>query len=67
MSCRFELSKPGCAAGAFTTAIRHKGRLLWDTSAHLFTKTYYAALLLMPLEFARGLRIVFGALAWTAE
>ncbi|KAI7839606.1 hypothetical protein COHA_006673 [Chlorella ohadii] len=57
---RAALWQPGVVLGGFRPLIEYEGRPLRFFSANNTLKSYYLPLLLRPLSFLRGLRILFG-------
>ena len=48
------------ACGGFISVMAGEHQTRWSTTFHNAVKTYYAALIFRPLQFARGLRVLFG-------
>ena len=54
------LFNPKIACGGFISIMAGATQTRWSTSLHNALKTYYAPLLFRPLQFFRGLRVLFG-------
>ena len=48
------------ACGGFISVMAGAQQTRWSTTVHNAIKTYYAPLIFRPLQFAKGLRVLFG-------
>ena len=57
---RRAMENPKLALGSFTPRIAGPTGTRWGSSFHNWIKTWYAPLLLRPILFAKGVRLLFG-------
>lgn len=54
------LCDEGVACGGFVSVMAGENRTRWSTSLHNAVKTYYTPLIFRPIQFLKGLRVLFG-------
>lgn len=57
---RHELSRPTTVLLGFRPTIQGEKRTLWFFSIHNMLKSYYLPMIMRPLSYVRGLRVLFG-------
>ena len=57
---RAAMADPGLVLGSFLPLLCGPYGVRWGTSLHNWAKTWYGPLLFRPLQFRRGLRLLFG-------